>query len=142
MKILLAVDGSESSVRAAAKLAASLGWFRETPEIEVLTVHLPVPMFGRMGALVTKEMIDGHYAEESEAALEPVRKVLDGAGVEYAALRAVGPVAETIAEHAGTRASDLIYMGTRGMTALSNAVMGSVASKVVQLATVPVVLVR
>jgi nucleotide-binding universal stress UspA family protein len=33
----------------------------------------------------------------------------------------------------------MIYLGTRGMTALSNVVMGSIATKVLHLADVPVV---
>jgi nucleotide-binding universal stress UspA family protein len=36
----------------------------------------------------------------------------------------------------------MIYMGTRGMTALSNMMMGSIATKVVHLSPIPVVLVR
>ncbi len=142
MKILLAVDGSETSAKAAAKLAESVGWFKEPPQIDVLTVHLPVPMFAHMGVVVTQEMLDRHYSEESLAALAPVRKVLDAAGVKYTAMRAVGPIAESIVDHAKHHGVDMIYMGTRGMTALSSAMMGSIATKVVHLATVPVVLVH
>jgi nucleotide-binding universal stress UspA family protein len=36
----------------------------------------------------------------------------------------------------------MIYLGTRGMTAISNLVLGSVATKVLHLADTPVVLVR
>jgi nucleotide-binding universal stress UspA family protein len=38
--------------------------------------------------------------------------------------------------------SDLIFMGTRGMTALSNMVLGSVATRVLHLAHIPVVLIH
>jgi nucleotide-binding universal stress UspA family protein len=142
VRILLAVDGSEASVRAAAKLAAMLGWYKETPEIDVLTVHLPVPKFGRMSSVITHEMVEGHYAEESAAALAPAQAVLDAAGVKYNARRAVGQIAETIVAEAKARNADLIFMGTRGMTAMSNMVMGSVTTKVVHLSTIPVVLVH
>ena len=37
---------------------------------------------------------------------------------------------------------DAIVMGTRGMTVLGNLVLGSVASKVVHLSSVPVTLVK
>lgn len=142
MKILLPVDGSEASSRAAAKLVQAIGWFKETPEIDVLTVHLPVPMFAHMGVVVTQEMVDKHYAEESQAAMAAARKVLDAAGIRYHALRAVGPIAETIVDHAKKHGVDMIYMGTRGMNAVSNVMMGSIATKVVHLAPVPVVLVH
>jgi nucleotide-binding universal stress UspA family protein len=36
----------------------------------------------------------------------------------------------------------MIYLGTRGMTALPNMLLGSVATKVLHLAQVPVVLIH
>jgi len=39
--------------------------------------------------------------------------------VKYIAYRRVGAIAETITEHAREFDSSMIYMGTRGMTALS-----------------------
>lgn len=119
-----------------------LAWYKAPPEVEVLTVHLPVPKFGHMGSVVTHEMVERHYAEESAAALAPACKVLDEAGVRYAASRAVGPIAETIVAEARARGAQLILMGSRGMTALANIVLGSTATKVLHLADVPVVLVR
>jgi nucleotide-binding universal stress UspA family protein len=38
--------------------------------------------------------------------------------------------------------STMIYMGTRGMTALSNMVLGSVTTRVLHLAHIPVVLIH
>jgi nucleotide-binding universal stress UspA family protein len=142
VKILLAVDGSEASVRAAAKLVTTLEWYKTAPDIDVLTVHLPVPKVGNMSAVVTHEMIERHYAEESAAALAPVCRILDQGGVRYTSHRAVGPIAETIVAEAKSRGADAIYIGTRGMSALKNMVLGSTATKVIHLSTVPVVLVQ
>jgi nucleotide-binding universal stress UspA family protein len=140
VRILLAVDGSEASARAATQLVKSLGWYKSTPEIDLLTVHLPVPKLHNMGAVVTHEMIERHYAEESAAAMAPARAVLDAAGVRYVAHRAVGQIAETIVAQANERGADLICMGTRGMSGISNLVLGSVATKVLHLSKVPVLL--
>ena len=142
MKILLPVDGSESSVRATRKLVDTLGWFRETPAIELCTVHLPIPRVPNMGAFVSHEMVQKYYADESDAMLAPSRRVLDDAGVAYEAVRLVGPVAETIVEHAKKVGADMIFMGTRGMTALANVALGSVTTRVLHLAHVPVLLVH
>ena len=46
VKILLAVDGSESSLRATRSLIETAQWFKELPQIELVTVHLPVPHVG------------------------------------------------------------------------------------------------
>jgi universal stress protein A len=49
-----------------------------------------------------------------------------------------GPAARQILEAARERGSDLIVMGTRGLTGVAHVLMGSVAEKVVRLAPCPV----
>ena len=142
LKVLLPVDGSESSVRATEALISSLAWYRERPVIDVLAVHLPVPKLPNMNLVVSDEMIERYYAEESDAMLAPSIRALDAASVTYTVNKRVGPIAEKIVDHARQSGCDVIFMGTRGMTALPNMVMGSVATKVLHLAHIPVVLVH
>jgi nucleotide-binding universal stress UspA family protein len=54
----------------------------------------------------------------------------------------IGAPAEVIAAYAAEKGCDAIVMGTRGMGAVAGLVMGSVAQKVVHLASVPVTLVK
>jgi nucleotide-binding universal stress UspA family protein len=142
LKCLLPVDGSSNAVRATQKLVDSLGWYKEPPRIDLLAVHLPVPRFPNMELVVSESMIERYYRDEWESMLAPSRKVLDVAGVKYSEHTRVGSIAESIMEHAAQAGSDMIYMGTRGMTALSNMVLGSVATRVIHLATIPVVLIH
>ena len=142
LKILLPVDGSASSVNATRKLIDTLGWYREPPAIELCTVHLPLPKIPNMGAFVSKETVRKYYEEESDAMLKPSRDLLDAAGVQYTAERLIGPIAETIVERAQTSGSDLIFMGTRGMSAIANVALGSVTTRVLHLARIPVLLVH
>ena len=142
LKVLLPVDGSESSVRATEALIKMLAWYKEQPVIDLVTVHLPVPRLPNMGRVVSDDAIERYYAEESDAMLAPSTKALDAAGVTYTVHKLVGPIAETIVDHARRSGCDMIFMGTRGMTALSNMVMGSVATKVLHLAHIPVVLIH
>ena len=142
MKILLAVDGSKPSLDAVQALIDHAGWYREKPQVELVTVHLPVPKLPRMGAAVGKSQIEEYYREEGEARLAPARKKLDAAGVPYEARVLVGPVAETLVKHAKTARCDLIYIGTRGMSALGKALLGSTATKVLHISDIPVLLVK
>ena len=142
LKVLLPVDGSESSVRATEALIKMLAWYKEQPVIDLVTVHLPVPRLPNMGRVVSDDAIERYYAEESDAMLAPSTKALDAAGVTYTVHKLVGSIAETIVDHARRSGCDMIFMGTRGMTALSNMVMGSVATKVLHLAHIPVVLIH
>jgi nucleotide-binding universal stress UspA family protein len=74
--------------------------------------------------------------------LAPSKKALDAAGVGYTVHTLVGSIAECIVEQAKQSGSDMIYMGTRGMTAVSNMVLGSVTTRVLHLAAIPVVLIH
>ena len=56
--------------------------------------------------------------------------------------RAVGSIAETIIDQAKRSDSDMICMGTRGMTALASMALGSVATRVLHLAEIPVMLIH
>ncbi len=140
-KILLAVDGSEHALRAAQKLVQNAAWYREPPQVRVLYVHLPVPEVHGLHRVVGSQALQRYYQEEGEARLAPCRKLLERAGIPFGAEVAVGPAAETIVARAKKARCDMIYMGTRGMTAVTNMLLGSVATKVLHLSRIPVVLV-
>ena len=142
MKILMAVDGSKHSLNAVQFLLEHSGWLRDKPEIDLVTVHLPVPKLPGMGAAVGKAQIDRYYQEESERSLADARKKLDAAGVRFEAYTLVGPVAETLVKHAEEKRCDLICIGTRGHSELGKAILGSTASKVVHISDIPVLLVK
>jgi len=142
VKILLAVDGSEPSIRATRNVVEAARLYREPMEVELVTVHLPIPQIGGLfSTVVSKQMVEQYYKEEGAQALAASESILAEAGIAHASRTLVGNIAETLAEHADRTRCRMIYMGTRGMSALPNLVMGSIATKVVHLALVPVVLV-
>ena len=142
MKVLIAVDGSKHSLDAVQCLIDHAEWYREKPEVELLTVHLPVPKLPRMGLVVSKRQIQAYYQEEGEARLAAARRRLDAAGIKHKDTVLVGPIAETIVKRAKDARCDLIYIGTRGMTEVGKALMGSTATKVLHISDTPVLLVR
>ncbi len=142
MKILLAVDGSKPSLDAAKLLVAHADWYREKPEVELVTVHLPVPKLGHMSAAVSKAQIERYYREEGEENLAAAKKVLERSGLSYSTRVLVGPVAETIVKHAKSSRCDLIVIGTHGRTGIAGALIGSTATKVLHISDVPVLLAR
>jgi len=142
LKILLPVDGSPSSVRATQTLIDTVGWYKDPPEIEVIAVHLPVPRVPNMGSFVSKEMIRKYYDDECAAMLAPSRQLLEAAGIACTFQGLTGPIAETIVAHATQAGSSMIYMGTRGMSALANMALGSVTTRVLHLGHIPVVLIH
>lgn len=142
MKILLAVDGSRPALDAVKCLIEHLDWYHGKPSVELITVHPPVPQLPGLGSVVGRSQLKRYYEEEGAEALTQAKKVLEGAGVPYNAQVLVGDAAERIVRHAEAERCDLVYIGNRGMSAAGNLPIGSVASKVLNLSSVPVLLVK
>lgn len=140
LTILLPVDGSDNSLRAVdhvIALAAAGGQL----DVHLLNVQPPITS-GVVKSFINQDQLNAFYREEATKALAGARQKLDRAGVAYAHHIGIGHLAETIADYAKQHHAGQIVMGTRGMNAISNLVMGSVATKVIHLSDVPVTLVK
>jgi len=91
---------------------------------------------------VTPEQMKQVERRQTDPALVTAERFLREAGIAYERDVRAGDVAPTIVRHAQDSGCDAILMGTRGVGAISNLVMGSVALKVVQLAKTPVTLIK
>ena len=142
MKILIAVDGSKNAMKAVECLIEHADWYREAPAIELVTVHLPVPKLPNLGKVVGRKAIERYYEEEGQANLQAAARRLTSAGLAFTRRVLVGPIAETLAKHAEAGKFDLVLVATRGHSAAVNALIGSTATKLLQVARTPVLLVR
>ncbi|HET8525079.1 MAG TPA: universal stress protein [Actinomycetota bacterium] len=130
-KILLAVDGSEHSERATAA-AADLAT-KSAGTVYVLHVHEA----GLVAPVETNT--------EAKVIVDQAMKQLEADGVQVtgdAVSARSGSIAPTIIEAARSLGSDLIVMGTRGLSDFSGLLVGSIAHKVIQHADCPVLVVR
>jgi nucleotide-binding universal stress UspA family protein len=142
MKILLAVDGSKNAMNAVQCLIQHASWYREEPEVELVTVHPPVPNVRGLNKFVGRRELKRYYDEEGQANLEKASNALGRAGVAFTSRVLVGPIAESLERHARETGCDMIMLGTRGMSAGANALLGSISTKLMHIAKLPVMLVR
>ena len=126
-------------MRAVAYAAESM---REKPSMELELLYVLDPMPLRSNAAMTQEEIHKIYAGEADRMLQPARDALDRAGVPFKASYRVGGAGSEIALHVKEKGCDAVIMGTRGMGPIPNVVIGSVATRVVNLVDVPVVLIK
>jgi nucleotide-binding universal stress UspA family protein len=89
------------------------------------------------------------YAEIEASSNAYARKELDALaakakkiGVRTSVLVSEGAPAERIAHLARSKRADLVVLGTHGRTGLARMFLGSVASRVISIATCPVLTVR
>ncbi|CAL1239251.1 universal stress protein [Candidatus Methylocalor cossyra] len=139
-KLLVPVDDSKLSLRVIERLLAQLGWYREPPDIHLLNVRHP--LHGEVGLFVGQAQISEFHREQGLKALAAARQRLDEAGVSYQFHIGVGDPAEVITRYAREQGCDQIVMGTGGHGPVTALLLGSVASKVLRLAEVPVLLIK
>lgn len=139
-KLLIPFDGSDNAARAldyALRLAK-----RTSTQLHVVTVHPESVVYGEIQVYVSKEKMDELQRKHCEDILQSARDAARAAGVPVTSEILTGDTAAAIVARAEALGCDSIVMGTRGMGAVGNLVMGSVATKVVHLTSLPVTLVK
>jgi nucleotide-binding universal stress UspA family protein len=143
-KILVAVEGSEPSLRdssmKAAAYALKLATVAGAELMAVCVVQIPEYIEEN-----TRQSLRGELFAKSEKTLEDVAALASIAKVMYSSrvLETSGAIATTICGFASREQVDLIVLGTRANTSnLTKAMLGSVASGVASNADCPVLVVR
>ena len=92
--------------------------------------------------LINADLIEKAQQIEAKKLLKSACALLEKAELKYIQHAETGPIARTIVDYAKTHACDSIVMGSRGMGAFANLVLGSIANQVVHLTDIPVTLVK
>jgi nucleotide-binding universal stress UspA family protein len=140
-RILVPLDGSaraEQVLPAVIPIASALG--SEMILFQVPIVHVSGWSTGEWfmpldGVLATAD-------QSAQAYLSYVANRHKKQGVKVSTATRMGPVAESIVEHAEANRVDLIAMCTHGRTGLGRWVLGSVADRVLRAGSIPIFLVR
>jgi nucleotide-binding universal stress UspA family protein len=132
--VLLPVDGSQASTRAA-KMVIAL-YLRLAP-VGITLLHVEVAD----GVADERLLPNAATPARGDDPLAAAKALLDQAGLPYATETRQGYVASSIVDCAKAINCDAIVMGTRGLGSTGE-LLGSVARQVITLADVPVTLVK
>ena len=144
MKVLLAVDGSTSSDRAAS-LVANLAWPMGS-SIEVVTVYPgTATIFDMPGVVMSGDVIqeteDAMEAEAKRIVIKVARRIAaPDLTVQTQVVR--GRAATALLDQVAEFKADLVVLGNRGRGPFESAVLGSVSAEVVDHSNVPVLVAR
>ncbi len=136
--ILLAVDGSDHSMRAA-QYAGELARALNSRMVRVVVAFEPIPEY--LGEPNRQQAIDARLDKANEI----LRRAEEGVGKTAGEIHTElieGSPAEAIINVARTRGSAVIIMGSRGLGNMAELVLGSTSHKVVSHAPCPVLIVR
>ncbi len=140
MKILVAVDGSKSSLSAvkyAVKLASN---FRTQDSITLINVQDDQGL-RHAQQFVGKSGVADYLRELSDKELKAALAVLVKAGVKHDCIIQTGHVAEVISAVANKK-FDMVVLGSKGRSGLVDMLVGSVAQRVMATCKKPVLLVK
>ncbi|MDI6750689.1 MAG: universal stress protein [Rhodocyclaceae bacterium] len=137
---LVPVDGDAISLKPIDWIIAHRDDWKTLPTIHLLNVQ--PPLSGDVSRFINAGQIRDFHREEGLKALAEAKDRLEAAGIVPQLHVSVGNSAETITAYAADLGCELILLGTRGHTGISGTLLGSVASRVVAHAPVPVLLVR
>ncbi len=138
-RILVGVDGSEPSVKAAqlaAEIAVRFG-ARVTLAYVVPRLLLPPDAYG-----LTVTDVEQEHRVFAEKLLAHALTRLGESGVQADTVVLCGPPAESLAESAQQIAADLVVVGSRGRGAVARMLLGSVTDRLVHISPKPVLVVR
>jgi nucleotide-binding universal stress UspA family protein len=98
-------------------------------------------MAGEVSALAPAYITLDEREHEAALALAQISTLLESAGVAHTTQTCIGDAVDTLLSHAQSLGADALVLGRRGQGALRAALLGSVSSKVVQGAQLPVIVV-
>jgi nucleotide-binding universal stress UspA family protein len=139
MNILVPVDGSPASLRAV-DFAIKMARGSQGTSLVLLNVQNMSAM-AIAGAAMGGDLEETASQASASALGEAVEKS-KAAGAVFKSLVKTGQAAETIAQVAREEDIQHIVMGTRGLGSIQGLLMGSVATKVIHLAEVPITLIK
>lgn len=142
MKLLVACDGSQPALRA---VGFALDLIRRIPgepgSVVLVNVHDDTAL-RHARSVVGKSVVDDYLRQQSEAELGAARAAIDAAGVPLVVDVRVGRISEQVVQSAKDHGCELLVLGAKGRGAVVDALLGSVAQRVLFSATAPVVLVK
>lgn len=137
---VIAVDGSEPSLRAVEFAIADAASRQQIPHIYLVNVQ--PALSSNVTRFIDAKTVEDFHRETGDEALASALARLKATDLPHSAHVLVGEAAPSLVDFAKAKSCDMIIMGTHGFGSVLGMVMGSVATKVLHLSTLPVLLIK
>lgn len=141
MKLLVAIDGSDNSLRALNQAVSLSRQLSAASELVLVNAHDDIAFRGP-SQFVGKQAVDDYLNELADNELKSAVSAAQSSGVKFSVAKVRGHVAEALLQVASEQAVDMIVLGSKGRSALRDLLVGSVAQHVLARAAMPVLLVK
>jgi universal stress protein A len=141
MRIAIAVDGSENSLRAVRYAIELAGKLKEGSSIVLLNVHISA-LISPVARGIDRKQVEEYMDEIAEEELSEAKKILSQAGLSADVIKGHGEVVPTILEIVKKENISLLVVGGKGRSSLADLLIGSTTTKLISLCPVPVTVVK
>lgn len=141
MKIAVAVDGSENSLRAVREAVRICTLLKDQPTLVLLNVHLSA-LISPVAKGIDRHQIEQYMDQIAEEELKDAKRILADAGVAAKIIKGHGEVVPTILDTVKKEGLDVLVVGGKGRSSLSDLILGSVTTKLISLSPIPVLVVK
>ncbi len=143
-RIILATDGSKDALRAA---EICRGLLEQNTEAELLVLHAQMSVTGLAAAdlghaPINMAAINDALAGAAKHSIDATLRVLGEHGNRVSQHIEHGDAARVVTEKAKELSADLVVVGSRGLSGVASLLMGSVSTKIVQMAPCSVLVAR
>ncbi|MFQ5522256.1 MAG: universal stress protein [Acidimicrobiia bacterium] len=138
--IVVGVDGSDTSLRAAEK-AVALARVNRAKLFLVTVVRPPEGWWGIGGAPPPPEALSAALAEGRREVLAETESKLDLEGIDHETIEELGDPATRLMAVCEQQKADLLVIGRRGAGLFERVILGSVADRICHMAPCPVLVV-
>ena len=141
MRIGIAIDGSENSLRALRE-AIRLGNMMKAPaSLVLINVHLSA-LISPVARGIDRKQIESYMDQIAEEELADAKAIDDEAGMSADIVKGHGEVAPTILETIKNQNIELLVLGGKGRSSVTDLLLGSVTTKLTSLSPIPVIVVK
>jgi nucleotide-binding universal stress UspA family protein len=138
-KILVPIDGSEPSMRAAEfalKLAKHFG-------SEIVAIYvIDRVILEEISKIYERHEIEKEIERKAERCLKYIVKSAEREGLKASSILVEGQPHDQIVRHAKLLAADIIVMRSTGRRGINRILLGSVAERVIEYAPCPILVIR
>jgi len=141
MRIAIAIDGSDHCLRALKQALAFANKMKESSTFVLVNVHLSA-LLSPVARGIDRQQIEQYMNQIAEEELAEAKKILAATGHTAQIIKGHGEVAPVILDLLKKEKFDLLVVGGKGRGTLTDLLLGSVATKLVNLSPIPVLVVK
>jgi nucleotide-binding universal stress UspA family protein len=141
MRIGIAIDGSENSLRALREAIRLGKMMKEPASLVLINVHLSA-LISPVARGIDRKQIESYMDQIAEEELADAKAIVAESGLSAAIVKGHGEVAPTILDTIKNEKIELLVLGGKGRSSVTDLLLGSVTTKLISLSPIPVIVVK